>query len=551
MTTKGKQWPLRATSVALAAGLWAMAGCATTGTVEQVKQETQAAAQSAQQDIETLQKQLNEAARTLQTGSQEERRKAGALARESAVSRANAEKLMRAVDRLRGVRTVSQETDLRLVVMLSRHGLRSPLPHKPPLEAYTMRPAGWPSWKDLIEKPAPGAKAGSGDTAGYLTVKGKALASHLGRYYRDLYASQNLVPPSGACPQRGTIFFHADNEARTIQTAEGLINGFVQGLTPGDCGVVAQVTSLPVDPLFHPQKANVCSVDVEQAAREITEQAGGNPVSLNERFQEPLAIIQDVLQCCRPVACGDPAGSPATCKLTDLPVKVEADPAKHGVALTGPVQIGSLASEIFELEYAQGMPVEHCATTLGAECVGWGQVTPENLHAMLRVHTLDYALTQRIPAVAKAAGSNLAWQMLAVLEQGATGVAKPGVLPPPQSRFVAFVGHDTNLANLGGLFGLSWHNPGFQPDDLPPAGALVFELHRVKATGQHLVRVFFVTETQQQMREAIPLSLEHPPSRVRLSIPKCGDDCPYDIFKSLAKAALEPRCIGSGKSAAP
>ncbi|MBI3602938.1 MAG: hypothetical protein HY205_00605 [Nitrospirae bacterium] len=385
-----------------------------------------------------------------------------------------------------------------------------------------------------------------------IRCKGKVLASHLGRYYRDLYAGQNLVPPSGACPQRGTIFFHADNEERTIQTAEGLINGFVQGLAPGDCGVIVQVTPQPVDPLFHPQKANVCPVDTEAATKEILAQVGGNPVSLNERFKEPLAIIQDVLQCCQPVACGDPAtGVLATCKLTGIPATVWVDPDKKTVSLTGPVQVGSLVSEIFELEYAQGMPIDHCATTKGAECVGWEQVTPENLHAMLRIHTLDYALTQRIPAVAKAAGSNLAWQILGALEQGAMGAPRPGVLPPPQSRFVAFVGHDTNLANLGGLLGLSWHNPGFQPDDLPPAGALAFELHRVKTTGQYLVRAFFVTETQEQMRDAIPLSLEHPPSRVRLSIPKCGADCPFDIFKTLVKAALDTRCVGPGKSSAP
>lgn len=539
MATRDNTRPARAASFAILAWLWAVAGCASTGAVEQVRQEAQAAAQAAQQDMDVMQKKLSEAERALQTGSQEERRKAGSLARESAVSRANAEKLMRAVERLRGVRTSIQETDLRLVVLLSRHGVRSPLPTQPSLEVYTTRQAGWPTWAAPADKP------------GYLTTKGKVLASHLGRFYRDLYAGQNLVPPSGACPQRGTVFFHADNEERTIQTAEGLINGFVQGLASADCGIVVQVAPQPVDPLFHPQKANVCPVDAEQAKREILEQVGGNPASLNERFKEPLAIIQDVLQCCQPIACGDSAGGTASCKLTDLPAKVEVNPAKDTVTLTGPVRVGSTVSEIFDLEYAQGMPIDHCATTKGAECVGWEQVTPDNLQAMLRVHTLYYALTQRTPAIAKAAGSNLAWQILGALEQGAMGAPRPGVLPPPQSRFVAFVGHDTNLANLGGLLGLSWHNPGFQPDDLPPAGALAFELHRVKATGQYLIRAFFVTETQEQMRDAIPLSLEHPPSRVRLSIPKCGADCPFDIFKTLAKAALDLRCVGPGKSSAP
>jgi 4-phytase/acid phosphatase len=37
-------------------------------------------------------------------------------------------------------------------------------------------------------------------------------------------------------------------------------------------------------------------------------------------------------------------------------------------------------------------------------------------------------------------------------------------------------GHDTNLSNLSGMLGLSLKLPGYQPDDTPPGGALVFSL---------------------------------------------------------------------------
>ena len=51
--------------------------------------------------------------------------------------------------------------------------------------------------------------------------------------------------------------------------------------------------------------------------------------------------------------------------------------------------------------------------------------------------------------------------------------------PTPHSgkdvRILALAGHDTNIAVMGGLFGLDWRLPG-QPDGTSPAQTLAFEL---------------------------------------------------------------------------
>jgi 4-phytase/acid phosphatase len=48
-----------------------------------------------------------------------------------------------------------------------------------------------------------------------------------------------------------------------------------------------------------------------------------------------------------------------------------------------------------------------------------------------------------------------------------------GALTRPGDQLLILVGHDTNLANVGGVLHLSWLIDG-RKDDTPPGEALVF-----------------------------------------------------------------------------
>lgn len=76
-------------------------------------------------------------------------------------------------------------------------------------------------------------------------------------------------------------------------------------------------------------------------------------------------------------------------------------------------------------------------------------------------------------------------------------------------KFVGLVGHDTNLAHLNALLGVSWKfNDSQLPDDtrhLPdndalPAGALVFELRG--GNSDYRVRIQYVTQNLGGIRNA-------------------------------------------------
>ena len=81
-------------------------------------------------------------------------------------------------------------------------------------------------------------------------------------------------------------------------------------------------------------------------------------------------------------------------------------------------------------------------------------------------------------------------------------------------------GHDTNLSNLSGMLGLSWRLPGYQADDTPPGGALVFSIWQGPGAANYFVRAQYLAQTLEQMRGATPLSLSAPPAEEDLSIPE-------------------------------
>jgi 4-phytase / acid phosphatase len=98
------------------------------------------------------------------------------------------------------------------VVMLSRHGVRSPIPSQSELDSWTA--SQWPIWhcgERTVCAP------------GQLTPRGAMLAEQMGAYYRT-YLSELL--PADRCPEAREVFFWADVTQRTEETGLALLRGF-------------------------------------------------------------------------------------------------------------------------------------------------------------------------------------------------------------------------------------------------------------------------------------------------------------------------------------
>ena len=424
-------------------------------------------------------------------------------------------------------------TELLSVFAISRHGIRSPTSSVESMNLYTMRPQGFPEWPD----PA--------NTPGNLTTRGRQNATRLGAWYRDFYAALGLLPPRGYCPAAGTVYVYADVFQRTIDTAEGYLDGMFLSETTPDCGIqVVHSSNLQApDPYIDTAAAGVCRIDT--TADQTAFYAGiGSPATLINAYSAQLRMLQDVTQCCEPSAC-EPQADP--CSLLELPTTVNVDP-RTGVGFASGTlfNVADAVTETFELEYAQGMPDTDCATTPGSECVGWGAIPPGGLEDMMKLHVMNMDLSSSLPSYAQVGSTNLMHQLVGTMDQTLSGVKDPDILAPVESRFAMFVAHDENLLAIAAfLGGVTWKAEGFQEKDPGPAGALVFELHRVKESGQLIVRLFYVIATLDQMRYGTTLTLQEPPQRIPLTIPACGDrlDCPYDQFKTFVTDNVRQDCL--------
>jgi 4-phytase/acid phosphatase len=411
------------------------------------------------------------------------------------------------------------------VVILSRHGVRSPIPGQAELETWTASP--WPVWNCAVP---PAIKACD---SGQLTPKGFSLAKQMGTYYRT-YLSE-LLPPD-QCPSVSDMFLWADRTQRTEQTGLALLRGLRPACAPS---AYFHTTPSPTDRIFHPvTDTGRCTLNASRARHDILARAGGSLSLIETSLASELKTAQKALQCCQArlcaateVACRLPAKSAKMCTLTErlsscVVSHPETGPPKD-VLLGGALRTASTFAELLLLEYANGFPLGD---------VGWGRISREQMSRVFRLHTTAFDLEQRTAYIAKRQGSALLEKILLALESrsdGALGTA------PPTAKVVAFVGHDTNISNVAAMLSLSWQQPGYQQDQTPPAGALIFEL-REKPSGLRYVSAFYVAQSLGDMRRGSGMT----PQRTPVPLLGCSDEsrCPLEHFSQLVRRALDPDC---------
>jgi 4-phytase/acid phosphatase len=393
---------------------------------------------------------------------------------------------------------VDATSSLRLVVIVSRHGVRSPT-DPTELAQYSARP--WPAWSV-----APG----------YLTPHGAAAMKLFGRAYRETYAPSGIFPPHG-CPTANSTYVWADVDERTRATGAALLDGIAP-----NCGLSEYASDATVDPLFH-ALPSLGKADLTASTDSLVGSVGTAPQAIVPAFRLTFDDLDAILGCGK-----------GTCeKISSVAPAIVASPKTGLVELQGPVDLASTAVEDMILAYADGRPLSD---------VGWGSVNGPRLLALSQLHVLKFAINTESPYIARVLGSNLLAHVLATLDQGASGVRNPKTRVPLAARFVAFVGHDTNLEEFAGMLRLRWLLPSYQINDTPPGAALVFEVRQPAHGGEPFVSVFAMAQTLDDMRT---LSA-NPPERVPVLVPGCPQlDCPISAFDRVVEGAIDPTFVGT------
>jgi 4-phytase/acid phosphatase len=404
---------------------------------------------------------------------------------------------------------------LQKVVIVSRHGVRTPEVSAGELDGWSTKP--WPAWNE---------------PAGDLTARGAQLAKLLGQYYRAYAVSEQLLPEQG-CPARGSVYFYADVAERARATAQALLDG----LAPG-CGIAyASKQGATVDGLFHPVAAGVCRMDAMAAQTAILSRVAGDLNSVPPDFKGPFDALQAGMDCCKPALCAA-FGKPEGCKLASLPTALSPQPNGKGMEMIGALAIASSAAEIFLLEYTEGKDASE---------VAWGRLTPAQMLQTYRLHTEAFDLMERTPYLAKRQGSALLLRAAAAITGGHSSGLGSADVALRDAKFIALVGHDTNIANIAGILDLTWTQAGYQRNQTPPAGALVFEV-RLGADKKQRVYSSYLAQSPEQMRKSSPLTQEAPPLKTPLRTRGCsantpGFPCLMDEFAVVMRNALDRDCV--------
>lgn len=387
------------------------------------------------------------------------------------------------------------DMQLQQVLMLSRHNLRAPLADNGSvLEQSTKK--SWPQWD------VPG---------GQLTTKGGVLEIYMGNYTRQWLAQQGLVQ-NGSCPDSNNVFVYANSLQRTVATAQFFVNGAFPGC---DVAVTHQDAMGTMDPIFNPVITDGSETFNKQALADMA--AANEKLALKPAFQRLEKIV-------------DYKSSPVcdNKKQCDLSSGQNSFSAENGKEpnVSGPLKVGNSLMDAFTLQYYEGFPLDQ---------VAWGQIkTPEQWKELSAIKNGYQDTLFTSPTIAREVAAPLVDYIRSQLvDQDKANAPKVTLM----------VGHDSNIASLLSALQVKPYELPDTYEKTPIGGQVVFERWHDAKNDKDLLKVEYVYQTADQLRDADVLSLKNPPKRVTLQLTGCQTDangyCSWDQFSQALNTALQ------------
>ncbi|MFT8885346.1 MAG: histidine-type phosphatase [Acetobacter papayae] len=337
-----------------------------------------------------------------------------------------------------------QDPVLERVVLVARHGVRSPT--KPPQTLQTQTGHVWAQWPV-----APGE----------LTDHGKQALEQMVGMVRQHYVKAGLLPATG-CPTPGSVTIWADSKDHRTRESGAI---WAEHLAASCKQQSLSLEASQEDPIFAGPATPLNVQEQNAITREFNQRASAIPPTVGNSMNTLQAVLA-------PTAC---TTDKPHCLSTNTAILAWKNDKPH---LEGGIATGGTAAENLLLEYAQGMLVH-------AE--PFGQQNPATLiEQVFPLHTEESWLIRRLPTLAAHKGAT----MISVVQDVLAG--KPSTALPAateQTRLLVLSGHDTNLDMLATFYGLDWSFTD-QPDPTAPDTTLAFELWRSPNGSYVTVRLF-------------------------------------------------------------
>lgn len=307
----------------------------------------------------------------------------------------------------------SPNEELRAVVILARHGVRTPIESETRSGVFNAQP--WPAWPT---------------DPGLLTPHGIEALKRMGEFYRHRYAA--LLQ---GC---NSVRVESTNVPRTIASAKA-----VMSVVAPSCNV--QITpDLAADPP---------SIDKTKLADAIDGRMAAQPQWFTNAFARPLAEMHDVLTKC------------TDCKSVPDFRTMMLDAGEQSPSMMQPgaglqkrlvvlrdahkenaVALGADFAENLLLQYTEGLPMNQ---------VGWGRVSRAKLDELMEMNTRYHDFILRTPYYAQQAAGPLAQKISSWLSTAAAGLntpirtGRPDVPSGGGESLLYLSAHDANLTLAG------------------------------------------------------------------------------------------------------
>ena len=390
--------------------------------------------------------------------------------------------------------TPPQGYQLQQVLLMSRHNLRAPLANNGSvLEQSTAQ--SWPQWD------VPG---------GQLTTKGGVLEVYMGHYMREWLAEQELVK-SGECPTPQSVYAYANSLQRTVATAQFFITGAFPGC---DIPVHHQEKMGTMDPTFNPVITDNSPEFREKALKAMEAERQGMKLDESYKLLEKMTNYADSPSC----------KEKKVCSLTEAKDTFSAEYEKEP-GVSGPLKVGNSLVDAFTLQYYEGFPLDQ---------VAWGEIKTDQQWRVLSQLKNGY---QDSLFTSTEVARNVAKPLVKYIDNAlVTDQAKA-------PKITVLVGHDSNIASLLTALDFKPYQLHDQHERTPIGGKIVFQRWHDKNANRELMKIEYVYQSSEQLRNADVLSLKSPAQRVTLELKGCPIDangfCPIDQFNTLMNDAAK------------
>ena len=383
---------------------------------------------------------------------------------------------------------------LQQVLIMSRHNLRAPLANNGSvLEQSTAK--AWPQWD------VPG---------GQLTTKGGVLEVYMGHYMREWLAQQKLVT-SGECPPENAVYAYANSLQRTVATAQF----FITGAFPG-CGIAVhhQPQMGTMDPTFNPVITDDSPAFREKALQAMEKERQEMQLTESYKLLETMIDYRNSPSCKEKQVCSLSEGKDT------FSAGYQQEPGA-----SGPLKVGNSLVDAFTLQYYEGFPKDQ---------VAWGEITSDKQWQVLSKLKNGY---QDSLFTSTAVAQNVAKPLVKYIDNALVGEVAN------KAKVTLLVGHDSNIASLLTALDFKPYQLPGQYERTPIGGKLLFQRWHDSAGNRDLMKIEYVYQSTEQLRNADALTLQAPPQRVTLALNGCPVDdqgfCPLETFKKVINEAAK------------